>query len=197
MGCPASWNIKLAWSMRKTKPGSETRTSRAKKPAPMPKPISLPVVTTSHSLFPMAIDATIATGHARNRRTQIIQARRESFLLPERREHDTHRLPDLNAGSRRCQTPGLLVDAKDNDAVRILVGGQQIIPGRVNAETARGLALSGSVFDVGKPACFFVNAENDNRVMAPVGAIKKSSRRMGSDFRRAVIRLDGFTLRQG
>src|SRR5439155_26933664 len=69
-------------------------------------------------------------------------------LLGHRNELDADRFPDLDAASRRGQTSGVLIDAKDNHVARILVGCQQIVPSRVDPETARRFALSGNVFDI-------------------------------------------------
>src|SRR5438445_1018206 len=99
-------------------------------------------------------------------------------LLGHRNELDADRLPNLDAASRRGQTSGVLIDAKDNHVARILVGGQQIVPGRVDSETARRFALSGNVFDMLDLSRRRVSREHNDAVVAAVRAVKKLSRRM-------------------
>ncbi len=83
------------------------------------------------------------------------------------------------------QTSCLLVDAKYDDRVGVLVRGVETRSRGVDGEVARRLALRGDAFDIGECALAGIDAEDRDTVGAAIRGVKEIAVGMDRDFRPA------------
>src|SRR5579862_5604778 len=99
----------------------------------------------------------------------------EEWLCPSLHRHKlhTHRSIYLERLPGRRELSGCLVDAKDDDVVRLLVCRQQKISARIDVKAAWNLALGRSVVDRCERPSLRVDGENRNAVVAAIGGVKE------------------------
>src|SRR5579859_3933785 len=84
--------------------------------------------------------------------------------------------------TRGGKFPGLLIDVKDDDVVRLLVFGEQEVSRRVDFKAARFLAVGGGDFGQRESAFRGIDGIDGDAVVAAVGSVQKFARGMDFDF---------------
>ena len=92
---------------------------------------------------------------------------------------------DRTAGGR--QRTRIPINPKNDDVVRILVGGEQKSPRRIDTEIAGSLSTGWFVLDKGKLTGFLVDGEHGNAVVTTVRAINKLACGMDTNFGSTVV----------
>src|SRR4051794_10072372 len=113
--------------------------------------------------------------------------RSSAFMLDSlrlRHELDAHRLRDLDRLPRGRQASRLQVDPEDRDVVRVLVRGQEVVAGGIDAEVARRLPARGLVAGRGEVAGLRIDGEDGDAVVTPVRAVQELAGGMDLDLRR-------------
>ena len=67
------------------------------------------------------------------------------------------------------------IEAKGDDGVAVLVGGQEEVPGRIEGEVPGCFPPCGFVPQRGEPAAPLVNGEDGDAVVTAVGAVNESA----------------------
>src|SRR5262245_58839362 len=105
------------------------------------------------------------------------------FLLCLGKKLNAHRLRHFRDYFRRLQFAALLVNAEDNDAVRILVGDEQELAGRVDIEVSRRLDLLALMPHRLQLAAIRIDGKYCDAVMPAVRAVHELAGRMHNHFR--------------
>src|ERR1700681_1875904 len=88
-------------------------------------------------------------------------------------EFHAHRGSNIQHLPRRCQPARFVVDSQYHDVVGLLVCGEEKLASRIDLETARDLALGGSVFNRGEYAFAGVDGEHGDRVTSAVRGVEE------------------------
>src|SRR3990172_3863823 len=102
----------------------------------------------------------------------------------------------LDCLPRRSEPSGLGIDAEDNDAVGILVRGDEVRSRRIDGESARSLAPGRYVLEEPQSAFGFVDGEDGDGVVSTIRGIEEPAAGMGQNLRTAEVGRDGYTVRK-
>ena len=113
------------------------------------------------------------------------------------RKHEAHGRGYFDAGAKRCQLSGFLVDREDEDVVAVLVRGQEEFARGVLGEVARGLAPGFGLACSRDHPGTLVDGEYRDAVVAAVGGVEELPRGMNLNVGRGVLPREVFRQRSG
>lgn len=82
---------------------------------------------------------------------------------------------------------GLWINAEDDDAIGILISGEEPLAGGIEREIARSAAEGGDALDFGEQAGAAMDGEDGDAIVAAIGSVEKFSGGSESDLRRGAL----------
>ena len=89
--------------------------------------------------------------------------------------------------ARGVELAGVLVDAKNDCIIRLLIGNDEEGTGRVDVEVARPLAPGQLGLEQSECALRGIDCEDGDAVVAAIRSVEKPARRVNHDLRRIVL----------